>query len=352
MNINDYTNLLNKYDIHRSKCKCCGNDIFYDGTSAKYWGDKIVIKGKSYRTIKKVNGVDYQLKVCQACLLSKYPSIKNLNRTFNVMSEQTMFAFDIPQEVFDNVRSKYAMTKKHMIEKYGEGEGLKKWDEYCKKQAETNTYEYKQSKYGWTEEQFKKYNESRAVTLENLIRRHGGEEGLKKWKSYCERQSKTKTKDYILSTYGEEELNRILNDRRKGMKSPKNYSKESQKFFDELDKILGEKYHTYYKTKNYEYDIKYNYNCYFLDYYIEELKLCIEFNGDFWHANPKLYKPDDILNLLDHRITAKELWDKDFERIKILENKFNINTVIVWESDYKKGIDIKDFIKNTLNIQL
>ena len=376
MLIQEYSELLNKYNIERPKCKCCGNDIFYGNTSAKYWRNKIIIKGKSYQTIKKVDGIDYQLKVCQSCLLSNYPSIKNLSRTFNVMSEQTMFAFDIPQEAFDNARSKYAMTKNHMIEKYGEEEGLKKWEEYCKKQAETNTYEYKQSKYGWTEEQFKKYNESRAVTLENLIKRHGEEEGLKKWKSYCDMQSKTKSWEYMVKKYGEEQAsiinkmksNTLENFIRKygpeqgakhfeefSAKKMNGYSKISQDFFKKLDSYLTPKYTTYFAEKNNGGEI---FRCgknqiYYLDYYIEELNMDIEFNGDAWHGNPNIFKSTDHCSPLNKNITAGELQKKDLKRYKELKDTFDINTIVIWESEYNdKNFDIKDFIKNKLHIDI
>lgn len=97
------------------------------------------------------------------------------------MSEITKFAFNIPDDVYKASRSKYAITKDAMIAKYGEQGGTKKWNEYCKKQALTNTFEYKHQKYDWTKEQFDEYNKSRAVTKENLIRRHCKDKGMIIW---------------------------------------------------------------------------------------------------------------------------------------------------------------------------
>lgn len=350
----EYTKFLDDNNVVRHKCKCCGRDIYYDNsivrfcTKGKHEGD-IWFEGKSFNTTKIINGNPYKLQVCQECLLKKFPNIWNLSRTFNVMSEQTKFAFNIPQELFESSRRKYAMTKEHMIEKYGEEAGLKKWNSYCTRQAETNTYEYKRKTYGMSESDFKKYNASRACTLKNFIKRHGEELGRKKWREYCNRQSYTKSKEYILEKYGEEELIRILNDRKRGMDNQQNFSKISQEFFDQLDKLTSTKYNTYYKNKNYEYSIMYKNHIYLLDYYIDELKICIEFNGDYWHTNPNKYPDDYIHNIIG--LTAKQIREKDENRYKLLENKFGIKTYIIWENEYNNGITAKEFIKRIPELQ-
>jgi len=271
MEIQEYTKILNDNNIVRSKCKCCGQDIIYDNTCVyvdKY--NKLHIKGKSYLTSKIVEDITYPLQICQKCLLKKFPNIKIPIRSFCTMCESTKYAFDIPEDVYLRTREKYAMTQKHMIEKYGEEKGNKIWDEYCKKQSKTNTFEYKKEKYGWTEKQFKEYNKSRAVTLKNLINRHGEEEGRKMWNKYCERQSETKSWEYMVKTYGEEKANSINKAKSQtieayikrygeevGMnmymekinKAPQYYSEISQIFFNELDKYLSPKYTTYFQQK-------------------------------------------------------------------------------------------------------
>jgi len=62
------------------------------------------------------------------------------------------------------IKKQRVNTLDNMIRKYGEVEGKVKWDNYRKKQAESNTFEYKQKKYGWTKEQFDEYNKSRGVS--------------------------------------------------------------------------------------------------------------------------------------------------------------------------------------------
>ena len=104
---NYYTLTLDFLNVERPKCKCCGEDIIYDNTDVTNYNGNLKIKGKSYKTIKVVNGITYNLKVCQKCLLKRYPNIKNLGRIFNVMGEPTKFAFEIPDDVYNEKRSNY-----------------------------------------------------------------------------------------------------------------------------------------------------------------------------------------------------------------------------------------------------
>lgn len=69
------------------------------------------------------------------------------------------------------------------------------------------------------------------------------------------------------------------------------------------------------------------------DIFIPSLNLIIEYNGDYWHCNPKKYK-SDYFNQKKQK-TAKELWDYDKHKIDLIREK-GYNLEIVWESDLKK----------------
>lgn len=338
-------------------CKFCGGPVEYD-------------KPKNF--VKTVNGQDFILSVCQDCLLERFPHIKNLSRIFNTCNEVTCCAFNIPEDVRKQSNNKYSWTKEKAIKKYGEEEGMRIWNGYCEKQATTNTFDYKKEKYGWTIEQFNEYNKSRAVTLENLIERHGEEEGKKMWGSYCKKQSETKSWDWMVEKFGEEkaiEINRSKAITLENMikkygeeegtkryeeycKSKASYSTVSQMLFNELDKYLGNKYTTYYATKNKEYSISSKTKSYLLDYYIEELKICIEFNGDAWHGNPNRFSPDNHCHPFHKELTAKDLQDIDKKRTNYLK-KLGIKTFVIWESDFKpEKFNYLEYIKNVLKIEL
>jgi len=68
------------------------------------------------------------------------------------------------------------------------------------------------------------------------------------------------------------------------------------------------------------------------DIFISSLNLVIEYNGDYWHCNPKKYKPD-YFNQKKQK-TAKELWEYDKNKIDLIREK-GYNLEIVWESDLK-----------------
>jgi hypothetical protein len=104
-----------------------------------------------------------------------------------------------------DVAAKTAITKDRLIKKYGIEEGALRWDQYKAKQADSNSYEYKRKKYGWTIEQYTEYNSSRAQTLEKMIARHGENLGTSNWLEYCERQAYTNSKIYFIEKYGVEE---------------------------------------------------------------------------------------------------------------------------------------------------
>ena len=371
---NYYTRTLDFLNIERPKCKCCGEDIIYDNTDVTNYDGNLKIKGKSYQTTKVVDGITYTLKVCQKCLLKHYPDIKNLSRIFNVMGEPTKFAFEIPDDVYYNKRNNYAITLKNLIKKYGEEEGNKRWEDYCKKQSETNTFEYKKKVYGWTEEEFKEYNKSRAVTLKNLIKKYGEEEGNKRWNNYIEQQKLTKSWEYmvehfgekrareinkmkaitlegLIKKYGEEEGNKrwfdFLTNRSKGV------SKISQQLFKELDKYIGKNHITYFDSKNSEYFISSKDQIYYLDYYIKDLNICIEYNGGCFHGDKRIYEDNEYCNPFDKSLTAKELREKDKERYEYLYKNYGIQTFVIWELDYNpKDFDYINYIKNTLKIDI
>jgi len=58
----------------------------------------------------------------------------------------------------------------------------------------------------------------------------------------------------------------------------------------------------------------------------------IEYNGDFWHANPKIYN-EEFYNRVSKKF-AKEIWEKEKHKEDIAkENSFTVHKV--WEMDFK-----------------
>lgn len=259
----------------------------------------------------------------------------------------------------DAYKNKTKITLENLIVKYGEEEGAIRWEQYRSKQALSNSLEYKKEKHGWSEEQYRKFNKSRAVTLENLIKKHGEVEGLVKWEQYCERQAFTNTLDYFIEREGSvekgteaykavnkekakvsdphwiaEKYNISLDDALSVLSERKTCSfvSEGEKYFvDELEKKQGYEFPYSYKTKQFclwSHDLN---APVFYDIADPSSKLIIEYYGDYWHANPKKYKPDDVIKQTG--MTAKQIWERDqLKNLTAMKRGFTVE--IVWESEW------------------
>lgn len=366
---NLYKFYLDKY-FEYNKCIDCGDVIYFSNSSFRNSKNGTILINKSYLSKKILYDKTYFLSICEDCLKLKYPEYENMNksRIFNRICDITCYAFNIPIEISEKWKSdNYAMTLDNFIKKHGEILGKQKWESYCKKQSETNKFEYKNKKYGWSEKEFNDYNKSRSVTLYNLINKYGESDGIKIWDEYINKQKLTKSKEYVIDKYGKSyweelcsrksnSLKNIINrnGKKEGTILYKNIfnnitvyppSKSSQLFFEKIDLILSKEYETYFYNKNEEYCIfDDELGFIFIDYYIKDINLSIEFNGDIWHANPSKYGENDIIPILN--IKAKDIWNKDQKRYDILKNKHNINTIVIWESNKP---DINNIIKTIKN---
>jgi len=269
------------------KCKKCGKPLVSEEQYDLYIKGSWKFKSNKYALIpKEVDGKYYYRKYCEDCIKEKFGKV----RTFNVFNDQVIWALEIPVDIAERVRKEKHDTAslESFIRRYGEEEGRKKYKEYCERQAYTNSLEYKKEKYGWSEEEFKKYNQSRAVTLENLIKRYGEEEGRKRWQEYVEKQKnsfiKIKGKDLDVK------INKYLI--QAGLAKPDFYNEKIAEYWKKIDQFLLEnniKHMTFWQPKNIELPLiyidesqslikKYNY-----DFAIPVLYILIEFDEKYHH---------------------------------------------------------------------
>lgn len=265
--------------------------------------------------------------------------------------------------------TKGGITKYKCLLLYGKTGALEKWASYCNRQAYTNTKEYKMNVLGMSDYEVDCYNQSRAVTKKNLIMRYGEYLGNKKWEDYRHRQAYTNTKEYFVKKYGEivdeqkyhninaskaitrtnlikkygeylgneKWLNYLNNQKCIG------YSKIATKLFEDLESKLGNDYTFYYEPKTREMVLNSNGTPYFYDCYIKELKLIIEFNGDVFHANPKIFNAHDNPNPFDKTLTAEEIWEADNKKVNhALDNRYKI--IIIWENELRINTNLSNII--------
>lgn len=74
-------------------------------------------------------------------------------------------------------------------------------------------------------------------------------------------------------------------------------------------------------------------------------KFIIEFYGNYWHADPKIYKKNDIVH---HRETASSIWKRDKKRLDLLR-KNGYNVYVVWQDEY---LNDKELVVNNLLLEI
>lgn len=71
---------------------------------------------------------------------------------------------------------------------------------------------------------------------------------------------------------------------------------------------------------------------YHADGYCKETNTVYEFHGDLWHANPKLYSPNELNPRL--KILNSEVYQKTIKKENIIKSA-GFNLIVMWEYDFK-----------------
>jgi len=220
-------------------------------------------------------------------------------------------------------------TLEKCISKYGEEIGKIKYqerqDKWQKTLNENNDKDELDKKRGLNKEQF--------------IEKHG----IEKYNKNIESIRYGNTKEALIEKFGEtfyiDRINKIKTAKRNS--GFNKYSKISMELFIEIEKYLIEKC---YYGKNEKvvqfYDNDGKYFCFYVDFMCGDK--IIEFYGNYYHGNPEFYNKDIIIGSKYKHYTVEDIWKRDSERIKLIEEK-GYQVLIVWENDYKKS---KEKIKN------
>lgn len=118
------------------------------------------------------------------------------------------------------------------------------------------------------------------------------------------------------------------------------YSKLSQKLFWQIYDMIddNDKPYCYFETLNKEICMynKEKHKGYAFDFTLLNKKKIIEFNGNYWHMNPKIYKEDCINK--SRKLFAKDIWQCDQERYDFIKYK-GYDLLVVWEEEYLNNTD-------------
>jgi len=352
------TRTYNHETTNQTKIKCihCGNNLGLCGTKRGYNG--IYTTDFFLHKPKVIDGVSYYRHACSDCFFSRYGELPSAPNVLGV--NEMVFLLNVPESIAKKRLSDKATTLKSMIRRYGVDIGTARFNEYCEKQRIKNTFEFKHDKYGWTREKFDEYNKSRAVTLDNLIMRHGEDNGRDKFSEYCKKQAYVGVKrEYFVEKYGEEKGDVLYKSmvaskvpsiktfiRKHGAENGpllflqfmqnkgRGFSKIAAQLFDAIRdaNYIENSNSIMYSPHTVEYVFRRKDDIFLFDFIDKSTNRVIEFFGDYWHMNPIKYSPTDYC--ATNGAAAEDIWSRDCHRVKVMvDHGFDVK--IVWERDFR-----------------
>lgn len=294
----------------------------------------------------------------------EYDSFKNKNHTDYWASRG--FSLEEAKQKISKFQSLRHQTYLKNMEKLGFSEK----EALAIKTNKRLTTEKMNLKKQWGDEYIEKFNERRdTLSLKSFQRRWGSEKGYTKYKEYWDNAKPSHfSKEYYINLgYSENEAQAIISKKNsrnekffiskygevEGKQKYKEFIQKTTAFLKNIrcSKIateLFDKLKNEFNDLNFRYaenEVKitdFNGNNYYIDCVIDNGKkfVCIEFNGDFWHANPKKYQSDEIVAWGK---TAQEIWKKDENKSTLILEHFD-DLKIVWESEINLN-ELIDYIK-------
>jgi hypothetical protein len=250
--------------------------------------------------------------------------IKNHIKTLRPINKEYWMKLGFSEEEAKlQIEGQKLVTLRGCIVRFGEEEGTKIWNGNEFKRSEKGKKGSAGLNYwlnkGYTLEEAKIKRSERQSTFskEKCLKQYGIEKGLK---VFSERQNKWQKSLY----------------RNGNLKS--GYSKISQDLFFHILKEYTplENNKINFALHNGEYSLCDDSKFFRFDFTDLNSNKIIEYNGDDYHGNPKKYLAEDRPNPFRKELTAKEIWDKDNQKI-IIANKNGFEVLTVWDSDYKKN---------------
>jgi hypothetical protein len=233
-------------------------------------------------------------------------------------------------------KEKIKFTLKRFIDKHGKKKGELFFKERLKKLHYGNSKECYIKKYGEIEG-LRLFKESKDNTsLSSYIKRYGEIEGISRYNTFIEKCKRNNTLDAYIEKYGKDEgvirYDKWVNTSALGISS---YSPVSQELFEIID---NKEDNIYYAKKNKEFGRYSENGYYFYDYVDLNRKKIIEFNGDIFHGNPFIFKKEDRPNPFDKKITCEDIWKYDEKKINFIKNE-GFEVLTIWERDYRINKD-------------
>lgn len=247
-------------------------------------------------------------KLCEKCVTSEKTQYAK-----NVASELKFYAFqnkDIQDKISKNVYKKYGVKTVSQVQEYrnkisnshkGMKIGIKLSEEHVEKIRNN-------SKIMW------KSKEHRLKTIPKIILGTNTEKEIKRRRDYIVNRIENEVGylEFLIDTLA-------------------STNNKTSKLHLKINGILD--------LKNKGFISEYKLYPYIYDEVNLEKKIIIEINGDYVHANPKIYDKDFIIKLPNTKYSSSEKWEYDNIK-RIHAEKTGFMYFVVWESDLKDDINL------------
>jgi hypothetical protein len=331
-NLKEYYDKYLKND-NEGKCYICGDDAKFLSISKGYhtlcYSNDCLSKSRATGT--------YQFLMSKY-KISKEEAIKLMNERALERGKEIKSGLDIKLNENENFhKEKSHQTKEYWIKRgYGEKESIQKSSEIMNMIHNKSTIKRKNNP--------DKYKDILTTQIGYWLKKGYPEKEAKE--KLIERQ-KTFSLDKCIEKYGDKigedvfnkrqwSWSKLMEDKYKNgdyLKFRKElYSKDELKLFENIIEKLNIHDNVYYGKKQYYRTFKSIGKTFSYDFVYN--KKVIEFNGDYWHCNPLLYKADYFHQY--KQMYAKDVWK--FDNIKttcITDCGYEI--LIIWENEYKQN---------------
>lgn len=242
----------------------------------------------------------------------------------------------IGKQKYQQLMSKKRMTLENFISLYGQIVGEQKYLQKTNKFKHSISYDGFIQRFGLQDGTilYDQMISKKSMNLERFISCYGevlGKERYQQWK-----QSSMFTLGGHIKKYGKqlgEDSYRRMKDKAIASLNAQS-SKSANSFFSELLKSLENIDNIFTAALNTEYCISNGMKFYFYDFVDTKLNKIIEYNGDYFHANPLIYDKTFINQLSGHK--AEDIWKYDKRKISIaIQQGFDI--LIIWQSQCKQN---------------
>lgn len=311
-------------------------------------------------------------KVCPFCK-SKISTVNHLTKCNPSINEDDAFILMI--------KSTYGISAKDVVNEYENGMSLpdiKKvygisynytekilniFDSSTRTIKEANSLDSRQEKY--KETCIKKYGVDNVSKTEEIKEKkkktfieNYGVDNIFKTDGFAEYVSQICLKKYGVKrvsnpkkvsearlNFSEEKWKKIHSKTRKTLQEKYENGEHTDKYISSLELIVSE----VFDRNGIEYESQKFIDGLAYDFHIKNTNIIVEVNGDYWHANPKIYEADETINYVNvGYIPVSDIWDRDLEK-KNNALDFGYKVLYIWECDINNNMDnIDEFILSEL----